>query len=82
MYLDDFCLFDDTAALAEDMNALICNPELSDVTFVVQGERIRAHRLLLVARCEFFRQGNASLLLSDAFLKRHFRCAELGSTTH
>ncbi|VDP18295.1 unnamed protein product [Heligmosomoides polygyrus] len=31
---DDFCLFDDTAALAEDMNALICNPELSDVTFV------------------------------------------------
>ncbi|VDO96632.1 unnamed protein product [Heligmosomoides polygyrus] len=59
---DDPWLIDDSAAIVEDMDALISDRDLSDVTFVVEGERIHAHRVILAARCEYFRQGNASLL--------------------
>lgn len=52
---DDPWLIDDSAAIVEDMDALISDRDLSDVTFVVEGERIHAHRVILAARCEYFR---------------------------
>lgn len=81
MYLDDPWLIDDSAAIVEDMDALISDRDLSDVTFVVEGERIHAHRVILAARCEYFRQGNASLLRNGIFSKCRVRCAELCSMT-
>uniref|UniRef100_A0A183FWN0 BTB domain-containing protein n=1 Tax=Heligmosomoides polygyrus TaxID=6339 RepID=A0A183FWN0_HELPZ len=42
------------------LEALYWNPQFSDVSFVVEGERFRAHKLVLATRCEYFRQGNAS----------------------
>lgn len=35
---------------AEDMRQMLASPELSDVTFSVEGPKITAHRCLLVAR--------------------------------
>eukprot|EP01006_Ploeotia_vitrea_P037084 TRINITY_DN66089_c4_g1_i1.p1 TRINITY_DN66089_c4_g1~~TRINITY_DN66089_c4_g1_i1.p1 ORF type:complete len:592 (-),score=324.52 TRINITY_DN66089_c4_g1_i1:221-1996(-) len=37
------------------MSALLFQEELSDVTFVVEGERVFAHRLVLATRSEVFR---------------------------
>lgn len=38
--------------LASDLRQLLAQPRRSDVTFVVEGRRIDAHRCLLLARCE------------------------------
>lgn len=52
---DDSCPVEHFEALAGDWGALLASPDFSDVTFVVEGERIHAHRLVLAARCEYFR---------------------------
>lgn len=41
--------------LAECTGRLLLNPEYSDVTFVVEEERLPAHKLILVCSCEYFR---------------------------
>lgn len=74
MHLDDSCLIDDSR---EDMDALFLNPEFSDLTFVVGGERIHANIHVLAARCGYFRQGNVSLLLYGVFPECRVRCAVL-----
>ena len=38
--------------LVEDFRCLLNNQELSDVTFVVEGKKLHAHRCILIARCE------------------------------
>jgi hypothetical protein len=43
------------SVFAAQMKALLNDETLSDVTFVVGDTRIRAHRAILVARCEYFR---------------------------
>jgi hypothetical protein len=37
------------------MAMLVNNPEFSDVTFLVDGERIAAHKAILVVRSPYFR---------------------------
>jgi hypothetical protein len=39
-----------------DMAAMLEDPTLADVTFVVEGVRITAHRAILVSRCEYFQR--------------------------
>jgi hypothetical protein len=41
--------------LLDDLRGLVNNPELSDVTFVVEGQQVHACRILLAARSEHFR---------------------------
>lgn len=43
------------AELNVHLKELLANPILSDVTFKVEDESIRAHRAILAARCEKFR---------------------------
>jgi hypothetical protein len=38
--------------LVEDFRSLLNNQELSDVTFIVEGKKLYAHRCILMARCE------------------------------
>lgn len=46
----DHCL-----QLSEDVGALALNEEYSDVTFVVNSKSFPAHRVILAARCHYFR---------------------------
>lgn len=41
--------------LAEQLGALVLGEEYSDVTFIVEGKRFPAHRVILAARCHYFR---------------------------
>ncbi|XP_057679210.1 BTB/POZ domain-containing protein 9 [Corythoichthys intestinalis] len=41
--------------LSEQLGALALGEEYSDVTFVVEGKRFPAHRVILAARCHYFR---------------------------
>ncbi|CAK0875638.1 unnamed protein product [Prorocentrum cordatum] len=40
--------------LIENMRRLLNSPDFSDITFVVEGKRIYAHKAILVAQCEHF----------------------------
>ena len=42
--------------LSEQLGALVLGEEYSDVTFIVEGKRFPAHRVILAARCHYFRQ--------------------------
>jgi sugar lactone lactonase YvrE len=44
------------SAFACEMAAMLDDPALADVAFVVEGVRITAHRAILVARCEYFKR--------------------------
>lgn len=41
--------------LSEQLGALVQGEEYSDVTFIVEGKRFPAHRVILAARCHYFR---------------------------
>ena len=41
--------------VTDDLLRLLASGEYADLTFDVQGQLIRAHRLILVARCEYFK---------------------------
>ncbi|KAK2897055.1 hypothetical protein QQF64_005310 [Cirrhinus molitorella] len=41
--------------LSEQLGALVPGEEYSDVTFVVEEKRFPAHRVILAARCQYFR---------------------------
>ncbi|XP_037541597.1 BTB/POZ domain-containing protein 9 [Nematolebias whitei] len=41
--------------LSEQLGALVLGEEYSDVTFIVEGKRFPAHRVILAARCHYFR---------------------------
>lgn len=41
--------------LSEQVGALVLGEEYSDVTFIVEGKRFPAHRVILAARCHYFR---------------------------
>ncbi|KAL4624278.1 BTB/POZ domain-containing protein 9 [Arapaima gigas] len=41
--------------LSEQLGALVPGEEYSDVTFIVENKRFPAHRVILAARCHFFR---------------------------
>lgn len=41
--------------LSEQLGQLVLGEEYSDVTFVVEGKRFPAHRVILAARCHYFR---------------------------
>jgi hypothetical protein len=54
----DFALYDlsfevPPSSINAELRAMVNNPTLSDVTFVVQGREIYAHKLFLI-RCEYF----------------------------
>ncbi|KAM4694522.1 BTB/POZ domain-containing protein 9 [Discoglossus pictus] len=61
--------------LSENVGALINGEEYSDVTFVVEKKRFPAHRVILAARCQYFRallyggmresQPEAEIILQD-----------------
>ncbi|EAA04434.4 AGAP006714-PA [Anopheles gambiae str. PEST] len=44
-----------TARFSEQMAQLCMSADYSDVTFIVEGQRIPAHRVILAARSEYFR---------------------------
>ncbi|KAI8480542.1 PREDICTED: BTB/POZ domain-containing protein 9-like [Branchiostoma belcheri] len=44
-----------THVLSEHIGALFLNDEYSDVTFLVEDKKFPAHRIILAARCEYFR---------------------------
>lgn len=48
-------LIDDSEGLVGAIDELFSNRDFSDVTFLIEGERIYAHRLILAARSEYFR---------------------------
>ncbi|XP_049613529.1 BTB/POZ domain-containing protein 9 isoform X1 [Syngnathus scovelli] len=41
--------------LSEQLGALALGEDYSDVTFIVEGKRFPAHRVILAARCHYFR---------------------------
>lgn len=41
--------------LSEQLGALVQGEDYSDVTFIVEGKRFPAHRVILAARCHYFR---------------------------
>lgn len=41
--------------LSSQLNALLKTEDFTDVTFVVEGDKFHAHRIILSARCEYFR---------------------------
>lgn len=41
--------------LSEQLGALVLGEDYSDVTFIVEGKRFPAHRVILAARCHYFR---------------------------
>lgn len=41
--------------LSEHIGALLIGEEYGDVTFVVEKKRFPAHRVILAARCQYFR---------------------------
>ncbi|KAF3850259.1 hypothetical protein F7725_019978, partial [Dissostichus mawsoni] len=47
--------------LSEQLGALVLGEEYSDVTFIVEGKRFPAHRVILAARCHYFRQAEVCL---------------------
>merc|ERR1719221_1037484 len=49
-WLNDFAVH----TLIENMRRLLNSPDFSDITFVVEGKRIYAHKAILVAQCEHF----------------------------
>lgn len=51
MYSGNSFLIEHSVAL----DSLYANPDFSDVTFMVEGQRLRAHKLVLAARSEYFR---------------------------
>ncbi|GLV39696.1 BTB (POZ) domain containing 9 [Carabus blaptoides fortunei] len=44
-----------TGQLSEHLGSLCCNKEYADVTFVIEGQQIHAHKILLAVRSEYFR---------------------------
>jgi len=41
--------------LSSQLKSLLCSEDFTDVTFIVEGEKFAAHRVILSARCEYFR---------------------------
>ncbi|KAG7267082.1 hypothetical protein CRUP_024448, partial [Coryphaenoides rupestris] len=50
--------------LSEQLGALVPGEEYSDVTFVVEEKRFPAHRVILAARCHYFRLAAAACLIN------------------
>jgi BTB/POZ domain-containing protein 9 len=46
---------DHVEMLSSQLGALLHSTEFTDVTFIVEGKRFPAHRVLLASRCEYFR---------------------------
>ena len=42
--------------LSGDLQPMVDNPQFSDVTFLVEGRQVHAHRFILFARSEYFRR--------------------------
>jgi len=49
---NEFRLWDNMLVL--EMKKLLADGKYSDVTFVVEGEKVKAHRLVLAAHCDYF----------------------------
>ncbi|XP_063958023.1 BTB/POZ domain-containing protein 9-like [Lytechinus pictus] len=44
-----------TNILSQDIGHLFSNEEYSDITLVVENQKFHAHRVILAARCQYFR---------------------------
>ncbi|VDO37067.1 unnamed protein product [Heligmosomoides polygyrus] len=55
MLSDNSSLIEHSTTVVDDIEALFSKSDFSDVTFVVEGERLHAHKPILAARCEYFR---------------------------
>lgn len=44
-----------TVHLSECIGSLLTSSDHSDITLVVEGEHLHAHRVILASRCEYFR---------------------------
>lgn len=56
--------------LSEHIGALMNGEEYSDVTFIVEKKRFPAHRVILAARCHYFRWSKAFCQAHRKFLCR------------
>jgi len=57
IFLNDVQVLDTqpSSTLVADWRAFLNNPHLSDIVIVVGGARVHAHRVVLAARCAYFR---------------------------
>ena len=57
IFLNDIQVLDThpSSTLVADWRAFLNNPLLSDITIMVGGTRVHAHRVVLAARCAYFR---------------------------
>ena len=54
---DIYCICDEPHSnLKSDLLKLLDNPASADVTFLVQGEPIKAHKNILTVRCDYFQK--------------------------
>ena len=49
------CSASPTTSFMSDMHRLINNPDHSDITFLVEGRAVYAHKAILAIRCDHFR---------------------------
>lgn len=57
------------------MRSLICNESFSDITFVIEGKRVPAHKAIVCTRCDYFRYVPAYLWSVLFLLYMLFLCA-------
>jgi cobalamin biosynthesis protein CbiD len=59
------------SSLEEDLSSLLNQEKYADVVFEVEGQKIYAHRSILSARCEFFRNlfGSGMKEAKDSIIK-------------
>lgn len=41
--------------LSKNLSTLCLNPDYSDITLIVEGQRLHAHKVILASRSEYFR---------------------------
>jgi len=62
-----------SSSFANEMGGLVDNSEYSDICFLVQDQKIYAHRPIIIARCPYF-----GTLFSSSFKETQQKTIEIG----